>query len=198
VIELPVCRHRGEELPTGRFLCRSPKLITSTRGITADTCLRCPYVDHEIVDPPESPPEAADPPSLKAQIYEFLIALKTELRWLSLGGTPPTEGESTQRHKLCLVCSFRDQQTDRCTACGCYLRAESMPFLLRKTIGMGKTEMACQQCPIGKWGTVQGCQATGCGKVEIPGEDLAEIDGHAGELAEQIGRQLAPSEPPSP
>jgi len=50
-MELPPCRHRGAQLVSGNWDCRSPKLI-APKGVNADICCRCPYSDHEFAAPP--------------------------------------------------------------------------------------------------------------------------------------------------
>ncbi len=45
--ELPRCQHRGPEFYPGRWMCRSPRVV-SFQGVTADLCrTMCPYRDHE-------------------------------------------------------------------------------------------------------------------------------------------------------
>lgn len=58
---LPVCRWRGAHPKAGHFSCRSPKLIVSAAGVTAEICQRCPYVDQEGTRRQPEPPRVQRP-----------------------------------------------------------------------------------------------------------------------------------------
>ncbi len=47
-MELPLCRWRGDQLPSGRWQCKSAKLI-APMGVRGDTCQTCYCRDHEPV-----------------------------------------------------------------------------------------------------------------------------------------------------
>ncbi len=44
---LPPCRHRGEQIAPGSFVCTSPQLVLTAGGVPASFCRhKCPYVNH--------------------------------------------------------------------------------------------------------------------------------------------------------
>lgn len=67
-LTLPVCRHRGDELPSGRFPCASPLLNVPAGGVSADLCRRCPLADQLPRGDRSRPDIAASTTALRAKI----------------------------------------------------------------------------------------------------------------------------------
>jgi hypothetical protein len=157
-VTLPACRYRGAPNAEGRMPCTSPLLVCGHQGITAEHCERCPVVDKEAspLPLPQPRPLSQDPISL---VRRYLAAAEHERRWRKSGGRMPTQEEVHQRIDICVACEHHDKQKNSCRLCGCYLIGTLLhvpPILL------GKAEMATQQCPARKWGTVGGAPPAGC------------------------------------
>src|SRR5687768_5562070 len=72
-LELPPCRHRGEQLLPDRWLCYSDRLVLRNGLVSGQTCrTRCPYVDHE-----SGPDTAAGPdaPGVEVDYEPGLLAV---------------------------------------------------------------------------------------------------------------------------
>jgi len=126
MIELPLCRWRGDELPNGNHVCGSPK-IGSPNGATVEDCRdRCTLCDH----PPEGTP--ATRPGLFKRTVRFATSAA---RHLWEGMPRATEEEQARRLKICRQCVHHDPARG-CLVCGC--------------TGL-KLEWAGEKCPQGKW-----------------------------------------------
>ncbi len=159
MIELPVCRWRKEQTIEGWHKCSSPKLMHGPNGVRDDLCQGCYVRDHE------SESVERQETSYIQLLANFAYAMKTELEWRAKGGAAPTEEEKAERRRQCDACPERDEKTDSCKLCSCYLEAGLLP-----PRPLGKLGASSQSCPFNppKWGYTGGYvpPATGgcCGK----------------------------------
>ena len=134
---LPVCRHRGEELSPDRWRCNSPRLIVSPDGVPGDICrFKCPYVDHTADSPPRTSRRRL------AQVLRFARAL---VRHLVHGLPTASPTDQAARWAICQPCPQRSPD-NTCGKCGCQLKGALL----------NKLAFARERCPIDKWGPVKG------------------------------------------
>lgn len=84
---------------------------------------------------PEPPPRPRPvPPPLRTRARSLG---KSVVRWAASGFARATPDEYDRRRAICQACELYDAEKDRCTKCGCGLKA--------------KPALATEKCPIGKW-----------------------------------------------
>jgi len=71
---LPRCRHRGDEIAAGRWVCGSSRLVVPARVVAGTFCRRCPYADlPERAEAPAAPLPADSPhPAMRPEEFATL------------------------------------------------------------------------------------------------------------------------------
>lgn len=82
-------------------------------------------------------------PLISEQAVPFV---KSMVRWALHGGTSDTE--YNYRLDICKTCELYDKDTDRCSACGCFI---SDGFLTPGKARVIENKEAISDCPLGKW-----------------------------------------------
>ncbi len=144
MIELPICRWRGNRTIEGHVECFSPKLRHGPNGVREELCLGCYLCNHE----PDSTPIVAAMPSAASQAQTFVGKMA---KGIAAGIPRATVEQVAERKAICDACEHKkvEEGRERCGLCGCYLRATSWLF---GTVEIpGKLELATVACPAGKW-----------------------------------------------
>lgn len=153
MIELPMCRWRGEVSAEGRHYCSSPKITHSPNGVRDKLCHKCELCNH-----PRPPlltwvragarrrwEALRDNPRVRRSL-RFAWAF---LRHLAAGLPHATEEQQEARRAKCGPCWRRNRETDECTLCGCRLNSKGGKKKL-----VSKILWAGEQCPM--WEPEQG------------------------------------------
>lgn len=171
MIELPVCRWRGEPTIEDHHRCSSAKLTHGPNGVEDKLCFHCFLRDHP------RPPRFQ---RLRRSIPRWLETVRNRLRiylrfskavfWHTLAGLPhATAEEQAKRRDQCSRCPQFAREKDECKECGCKIGAaekKGTKKLMRKTLWAGAQcplwqatgpRSACQPIPPeGGWGPVKG------------------------------------------
>lgn len=136
MIELPVCRWRGDVTVDGHHECSSHKLTHGPNGVLDELCHGCYLRDHE-------PTQPVLHVSIRTRVWSASMAYA---RWVLAGCPRPTEEEVAERKATCDICPHLVRGIEpRCGLCGCLIN--KVTHLFGTLERPGKAEMATEVCP---------------------------------------------------
>lgn len=176
MIELPICRWRGDPTVEEHHRCSSPKLTHGPNGVLDQLCFDCSLCNHELEDSGQAEARQRQQENARAelisagltgeQVQNFIgwlgnsAALGVKMvqaykKWWLAGCPRPTQGELAERRAACEACPhLRRPSLNRsvCSpsqdSCGlCGCPISSVASLFGLITRPGKAEMSTETCP---------------------------------------------------